>query len=90
MLIQEEEKKLLLKLAEFAEVVEISAESYRPNLVARWCLELAKLFNVYYQKHKILTEDFSLQEARLALADAVRAGLKNGLELLGIEVLEEM
>jgi arginyl-tRNA synthetase len=85
-----EEKSLLLKLAEFGEVIEKAGTEYKPNFVVRWCLELAKHFNNYYHKYKILGEDESLQAARLALVTAVSIGLKNGLTLLGIEVLEEM
>ena len=85
-----QEKALLLKLAEFSDVLEKAAQEYKPNFVARWALELAKLFNTYYQKHKIIVDDEHLQAARLTLVSAVAIGLKKALSLLGIEVLEKM
>jgi len=87
---EKEEKALLLKLAEFGSVIEKAGEEYKPNLLVRWCLELAKLFNNYYQKHKILWDDEDLQNVRLFLINSVASVLKQWLNLLWIDVLEKM
>jgi len=62
-----EEKRLLLKMANFDDVIKRAAEGYKPHLLARWVLEFAQLFNTYYQKHKMIQENQKLQDVRLLL-----------------------
>ncbi|NOZ44189.1 MAG: hypothetical protein GXP45_03490 [bacterium] len=54
LLSQKEEKQLLIQLSLFEELVQKSAVEYKPHLIARWALDIAKLFNNYYHQHKIL------------------------------------
>ncbi|MDR0283263.1 MAG: hypothetical protein LBI53_08540 [Candidatus Peribacteria bacterium] len=59
--------------------------------MARFCLDLAQLFNSYYHNHKIIDKSNpELSQSRLALIQAVQQVLMNGLELLGIDVIEIM
>jgi len=62
-LVEDEERVLLVHLASFGE----SATIYEPALVTRYLQELAQLFNAYYQKYSILTDDSELTKARVAL-----------------------
>lgn len=90
-LLQEEaERKILLHLAAFADVVVKAAQEYKPNLIARYILELTQLFNRYYQQTQIIVEDAALQAARVALVASVQQVLANALHLLGIETVERM
>lgn len=90
-LLQEEaERKILLHLASFADVVVKAAQEYKPNLIARYILELTQLFNRYYQQTQIIVEDAALQAARVALVASVQQVLGNALHLLGIETVERM
>lgn len=77
-------------LSEFASVVAKASENYQPSLVARYVLELARTFNSYYQKYKIVQEDKDLEIVRVSLVSSIQQVLKNGLALLGIDVLERM
>lgn len=87
----EEDKKLLLQIAKLPEEVQKAAQGYKPNYVARFCLDTAQLFNSYYHNHKIIDEtNPELSKARLALSQTVQQVLKNGLELLSIDVVESM
>jgi arginyl-tRNA synthetase len=62
------EKSLLLLLASFPELVQKSAEEYKPNIIARFALNLAKQFSSYYHQSKILDENNKeVSDARLAL-----------------------
>jgi arginyl-tRNA synthetase len=86
-----EDKALFLQLAQFSEEIQKAAQSYKPNYIARFCLNLAQLFNSYYHHHKIIDEENpELSKARLVLIQAVQQVLANGLELLGIETVESM
>ena len=90
-LLQEDgERKLLLHLATFTDVVNKAAQEYKPNLIARYVLELTQLFNRYYQQTHIIVEDAALQNARVALVASVQKVLGNALHLLGIETVERM
>ncbi len=85
------EKGLLLLLASFPELVQKSAEEYKPNIIARFALNLAKQFSSYYHQSKILDENNKeLSDARLALLWALQQAFKNALTLLWIATPESM
>lgn len=84
------EKELILKLAAFPEIITEAVKLYQPSELARYLFELAKLFSSFYQKVPILNSDEETKKARLALIDAIRQTLTNGLELIGIETLDQM
>ena len=87
----DEEKALLLKLASFEEEVQKAANEYKPNYIARWCLDVAQLFNSYYHNHKIIDEwNVELSKARLHLLQSILQVMKNALNLLGIDTVESM
>lgn len=83
-----EERALLRRLEYFSLIVEQAGVGYRPNLICEYLLDLAKDFNLFYQKHRIINSEKS--DFRLAIASAVGKVLKRGLNLLGIETLERM
>ena len=83
-----EEIRLLKKVDSFGDVVAKAYDSLAPNLVANYCYELAQMFNEFYHVCSVLG---SVEEGfRLALVKKFRDVLKDGLDLLGIEVVEEM
>jgi len=52
--------------------------------------ELAESFHKFYDRHRVLGEDQELSRARLALIQAAKLVLAQGLKLLGISRPEEM
>ncbi len=86
-----EEKKIVKIIADFPEMVEKAALSYKPSLICRILLDLSHMFNEYYHKHKILQEDNKrLEDARVLLVFCVKNVIENGLNLLSINVTDEM
>ncbi|MDD5626099.1 MAG: arginine--tRNA ligase [Patescibacteria group bacterium] len=86
-----EEVAILKLLAAFPGVIKESAVSYNPTCLATYLLKLSQTFNEFYHKHKVLkAENQRLIKARLVLIQAVAQVLKNGLNLMGINVLERM
>ncbi len=79
--------RLLMKYAE-GDVVEEAAKNFAPHLVAGYLFEVAKKFNAFYDHNKVLGD--SREAERLVLVNAVAEVLKNGMKLLGIEVVEKM
>jgi arginyl-tRNA synthetase len=51
---------------------------------------LAGDFHAWYNAEKFLVEDAATKLARLALADATRIAIVNGLTLLGVSAPEKM
>jgi len=85
-----EDKSLIKLLYEFPSVIKKAGDQYKPNLVTRHLLDLSQTFNEYYHKHKILQGDMELEKARILLVYCVKQVLRTGLELLGIQAIEEM
>ncbi len=84
------ERRLVILLSKFSTVVEKVVNDLRPSAFADYIMEVANTFTEYYNKHPVLKEDESTRMHRLAVVDATRIVLRNGLELLGIEPLEKM
>lgn len=89
-LVEEEERILLVHLAQFAALIQDAAMHYEPAILTRYLQELAQLFNGYYQKHAIIVDDLSLRQERVALVAGVKQILANGLEILGIAAPQRM
>ncbi len=89
-LVQEQEKTLLRRLDHYPEVVASAAINSEPHTVATYLRELASDFHSWYNAHKTLVEDQALRDARLALSEAVRQVIANGLALLGVSAPESM
>lgn len=85
-----EEMAILRTLYRFPEVVSGAGINLAPNLICNFLFDLAQKFNLFYKKHPVLKAESGKRETRIALTSAVAQVLKNGLHLLGIEVLEKM
>ena len=71
--------------------VEVAVASQEPAVLARYAFELAQAFNVFYHKHRILSEEDAEKRAFfLRLSSLVRAQLVTTLGLLGINAPEKM
>ncbi|ADB57175.1 arginine--tRNA ligase [Archaeoglobus profundus] len=84
------ERDLVMILSKFPYVIEKVIKDLKPNYVAEYLLSVANTFNDFYREHRVLDEVAEIRMHRLAIVDAVRIVLRNGLELLGIEALERM
>ena len=84
------EKALIKQLAHYSEVVRLAARDYDPSHINRYLTELAAAFHKFYTFCRIKGEEKPVLLARLKLADAARAVLKNGMELIGCSAPEKM
>lgn len=88
-----EELEIVRKLGAFEQVVARAAESREPHHLAYYLRDVAGLWNPYVQdgaRHRVVSDDAELTQARLALALAVRIVLAGGLRLLGVSTPERM
>ncbi|MGZ8512984.1 MAG: arginine--tRNA ligase, partial [Candidatus Limnocylindria bacterium] len=84
------EQELIRQLLDFPDTVARAADRRETHDVPRHCYELATAFSAFYRDCKVLSEDAALSAARLALTDATRGVLANGLALLGISAPQSM
>ena len=89
-LTEDHEKALLRQLDRYPEVVSSAAADNEPHLVATYLRELAGDFHTCYNAHKMLVEDQNVRSARVALCEAVRQVIANGLDLLGVSAPQVM
>lgn len=84
-----EEEREVLKQLEYAQMVlDQAAKNLDPNQICYYLLNLAKAYNLFYQKCPILKSD--KEALRLAITEKTGDYIKLGLNLLGIEAPNHM
>ena len=87
----EKEKELIKLQYDFPKILEESANTYNPAVVANYIYELTKLFNQFYNECPVLKEENNtIKEFRIKLIDKTSEIIKNGMLCLGIDVPERM
>ena len=90
-LLQEaDELNLLKSMSTFPLVIENGALELAPHKVIFYLIELAGRFHSYYNRHKVITDNAELTQARLALAASLQIVVKNGLDIIGLTAPERM
>jgi arginyl-tRNA synthetase len=91
-LLEEQEKQLAVKLLRLEETLQAVMKDAVPNLLCNYLYELSSQFMSFYEACPILKEGIEpdLKNSRLMLSILVARTLKQGLDLLGIEVMERM
>jgi arginyl-tRNA synthetase len=87
-LISEKEFELVKKLSQFPEIVLSAYKTLNPSVIANYSYQLAQTFNEFYHTCPVINSEN--EKLRLELVKSFRIVLKNSLNLLGIETLEEM
>ena len=89
-IVEPAEHRLGVCLLQFEEVLDSVAGSSCPHYLAAYLYQVATLFSHFYEHCPILSAEDSVKASRLQLAQLAGKTLKQGLALLGIEVLEVM
>ena len=86
-----EEIALAKHLLNFGLTLEAVADEYRPNFLCNYLYELAGTFHALLRELPGAQErSAATRDSRLALCDLTARVLKQGLDVLGIETLEQM
>jgi len=85
---EEEEMSLLREFYKFEEKIVEAGQRFSPAVLAEYLIGLARKYNEFYAKFRVIGEDAEKQ--RLFLTERTAKILKFGLALLGIESLEKM
>jgi len=89
-LISDEEKRLVAALLAYPEMLGKAANRLEAYRLATYLMDLARSLHSFYHKHRVISDDDSLTQARLLLVRAVGQVICNGLSLLGVSSPERM
>jgi arginyl-tRNA synthetase len=81
---------LMLALAKYPEMLTSAANDFAPHDVTFYLRDLASLYHSYYDAERILVDDETVKQARLALVAATAQVLRNGLKVLGVSAPQKM
>ena len=84
------EKSLMTTLSRFPEVIELAASNRAPQHLVHYLRDLANEFHTYYNAHTFIVDDNDLRNARLALINATRTVIANGLTIIGVSAPDSM
>lgn len=92
LVVEDQEKALAVKLLQFEEVLDSVISECTPNLLCNYLYELASMYMSFYEACPILKDGISedVKLSRLQLCSLIAKTLQQGLDLLGIEVMERM
>ena len=84
------ELDLVVRLAEFPEIVELASKELSPHMIAFYLKDLASDFHSYYNAERLLVDNENLKNARMALIFAIRQVIRTGLDLIGVSYPSSM
>ena len=83
-------RALMLKLAQYPEMLTAAARDFAPHDVSFYLRDLAASYHSYYDAERIWVDDVPLRQARMALVAATAQVLHNGLQMLGVSAPTSM
>ncbi len=86
----ESEKKVIDLLVHYPDELMYAAQKYEPNHLTDYLFRLANAANSFYENCQIMNAEDDIRNERLKLAKMIMTVIKNGLNVLGIEVMERM
>lgn len=86
--IEKEEMALIKELYRFKEKIKESANRFSPAVLADYLLSVARKYNEFYAKNRIINEKEEV--FRIFLTKTVTSILNIGLEILGVDRIEKM
>lgn len=83
-------KNIIKLLYIFEDILVDVTKKEEPSILTKYLIDLAKAFSSFYNENKIIGEELEVQNARIFLTACVSKTLKDGAELLGIQMPEKM
>ena len=83
-------RALMLKLAQYPEMLCAAARDFAPHDVSFYLRDLAASYHSYYDAERIWVDDVPVRQARMALVAATAQVLHNGLQMLGVSAPTSM
>lgn len=89
-LIHEKELDLIKLMSDFPQLIAEAAKARTPHTLCTYIQKLASAFHAFYAECVVLKEAEPLRSQRLALIKATQITLRNALELIGVEAVDQM
>lgn len=89
-LLDEYSLEILKLIYNFEDTLIQVTEKNEPSILSRYLIDLAKAYSSFYNENKIIVDDKDVQNARVYLTYATGKVLKQGAELLGMQMPEKM
>jgi len=89
-LLDKSSMEVLKLIYSFNEIVKLSISKNEPYIIARFLIDLAKAYSVFYTENQIMIENTEIKDARIYLTYMVNVVLEKGANLLGIQMPERM
>ena len=89
-LLDEYSLEILKLIYNFEDTLIQVTEKNEPSILSRYLIDLAKAYSSFYNENKIIVEDKDIKNARVYLTYTVGKVLKQGAELLGMQMPEKM
>ncbi|MFH1401534.1 MAG: arginine--tRNA ligase [Parcubacteria group bacterium] len=87
---QSGELNLIKQLIRLPEIIEDTVKDYQMQRLPQYATDLASAFHQFYRDCRVINDDGSANEPRLALVLAAKIILENTLKLMGISAPEKM
>ncbi len=81
---------LVKQLNYFPEILDSIRLNYNIHLIPQYLLTLCQAFNSFYSSCQVLSDNKELEKSRLLLIRCVQIVIKIGLDILGIDILNQM
>lgn len=88
--LDDESLSVLKLIYNFQDVLVQVTDKNEPSILSRYLIDLSKAYSSFYNENKIICEDKDIQNSRIYLTYAVGKVLKQGAELLGMDMPEKM
>lgn len=81
---------IIFKLYEFSDIIYKAKINYDPSELAKYLIDIAQDFNKLYAKEKIVDNEENSSQFKLLICEGTSLVLKEGMRILGIDVLNKM
>ena len=85
-----EERELIKLLALYPEVLRKAFAHFKPHFLAQYLVDVCRIFNHFYQKHRVLGQAPDIAQSRMTLVHSTREVLSSGLVVLNIQIPDAM
>ena len=85
-----ESQNILKIIYNFEDILKQVTDKNEPAILAKYLIDLSKAYSSFYNSNKVMVEDINIKNARVFLTYSVGKILKQGAELLGIEMPDKM
>ena len=82
--------EIIKNVSQYEDIIIKSKEDYAPSILAKYLLNLASLFNSFYAKEKVMVDDLVERNTKLQVLRMVRNILNDGMDLLGMSIIQKM